>query len=139
LGENVPARNLFVSPDHAIHVDGALVPAKYLLNKMSVRQVEVARVTYHHIELERHDVVLAEGLAAETYLDSGDRARFSGGDVIALHPDFAARTWEMSGCAELVTTGNKLVSIRHRISAMADRGREEGLSGATPPRRQSRA
>jgi hypothetical protein len=74
-------------------------------------------VVYHHIELEQQDVVLAEGLPAETYLDAGDRARFSGGEVVALYPDFAARAWEMRGCAPLVLTGQALAAARAKLAA----------------------
>ena len=34
---------------------------------------------YHHVELAAHDVLIAEGLAAESYLDTGDRSSFSNG------------------------------------------------------------
>lgn len=44
----------------------------------------VSVVTYIHVELPAHDVVLAEGLPAESYLDTGNRAGFvNGGEVIA--------------------------------------------------------
>jgi T5SS/PEP-CTERM-associated repeat protein/autotransporter passenger strand-loop-strand repeat protein len=119
FAENMPSRDLFVSPDHAIYVDGVLIPAKLLLNGTTVRQVRRRHVVYHHIELARHDVVLAEGLPAETYLDTGDRAKFHGGSVTVLHPDFTARTWEMEGCAELVVTGLRLSIVRERLAARA--------------------
>jgi T5SS/PEP-CTERM-associated repeat protein len=112
FGENVPMRDLFVSPNHAIYVDGVLVPARLLINGSTVRQVEVTRVAYHHVELRQHDVVLAEGLPAETYLDTGDRAKFEGGRVTRLFPDFSARIWEIEGCAPLVLTGPRLEKAR---------------------------
>jgi hypothetical protein len=31
---------------------------------------------YVHVELDRHDILLAEGLPAESYLDTGNRAAF---------------------------------------------------------------
>ncbi len=79
-------------------------PGEVLDQRGSVRQVKRRTVTYHHIELEQHDVVLAEGLPAETYLDTGDRARFAGGAVQTLYPDFGgaasiASAWEMTGSA----------------------------------------
>ncbi len=119
LAENMPSRDLFVSPDHALYVDGVLIPAKYLMNGRTIRQVEVGQVTWFHVELARHDVILAEGMPAETYLDTGDRAKFSGGSVTRLYPDFATRAWEMKGCAELVVTGERLDAVRARITARA--------------------
>ena len=134
----MPSRDLFVSPDHALYVDGVLIPAKYLVNGQSIRQVEVDHVTYHHIELARHDVVLAENLPVETYLDSGDRANFADRAVTALYPDFATKAWEMSGCAELVLTGARLDAVRAKLIgnaaarrnfARAPRAARHALSG----------
>jgi hypothetical protein len=73
----VPHRDLLLSPDHAIAVDGALIPV-YLLVNGSTIQREPARgaVRYFHVELDAHDMLLAEGLAAESYLDTGNRTAF---------------------------------------------------------------
>jgi hypothetical protein len=95
-----------------------LIPIRLLVNGRTVRQELTERVAYHHIELARHDVLLANGMPAESYLDTGDRERFSnGGGVIALHPDFSARVWEMRGCAPLVQTGPVLAAVRKRLAA----------------------
>jgi hypothetical protein len=75
---------------------------------------------YHHVELAEHNVVLAEGLPAETYLDTGDRAKFSGTEVITLHPDFSVRVLEAMGCAPVVVTGPQLAAVRKRIDAHAE-------------------
>jgi collagen type I alpha len=115
----LPARDLFLSPNHAIYVDGVLIPVKLLTNGSSIQQVERDHVVYHHVELERHDVILAETLPVESYLDAGDRENFSGGAVTALHPDFSARTWEMAGCAPMVLTGTVLDAVRTRLTARA--------------------
>ena len=54
------------------------MPAKLLVNGMTiVRDMSLPSVAYHHIELERHAVLIAEGVAAESYLDTGNRAVFS--------------------------------------------------------------
>jgi hypothetical protein len=69
-------------------------------------------VTYHHIELARHDVVLAEGLPAETYLDSGNRGNFAeGAGPVALHADFAAQS-RAAACAALLVDGEIVEATR---------------------------
>jgi hypothetical protein len=72
-------------------------------------------VTYHHIELARHDVVLAEGLPAETYLASGNRQNFeSDAAPVVLHPDFAAAS-RKNACAPLLTNGRIVTAARQRL------------------------
>jgi hypothetical protein len=116
FGPGLPRRDLFLSPDHAAFAAGVLIPVKHLLNGTSIAQIAVAELHYFHVELPSHDVLLAEGLPVESYLDSGDRAKFSGGNVTALHPNFAARAWEMKGCAELVSRGERLDAVRASIA-----------------------
>jgi hypothetical protein len=111
----LPASDLYLSPDHAVFVDGVLVPAKLLINGETITQVKRASVTYYHVELAEHSIILAEQLPVESYLDTGDRAQFAGGKVVTLYPEFTARQWEMAGCAELVTTGTRLAAVRDRL------------------------
>jgi hypothetical protein len=113
FGANRPARPLFLSPDHAALVNGALIPIRYLVNGASIAQVEVDRIAYWHVELAGHAVLFAEGLACESYLDTGNRAAFAnGGSVIEAHPDFARRVWQSAGCAPLVTAGPALARAK---------------------------
>ena len=85
FGAGMPHTDLFLSPDHAVHVGNVLVPAGYLINGTTIVQVPADRVDYYHVELPRHDVLLAEGLAVESYLDTGNRDGFAnaGGDLAA--------------------------------------------------------
>jgi hypothetical protein len=116
----LPHRDLFLSPDHAVYFDGALIPVKYLINRTTIIQVPVDEVTYYHVELPRHDVLLADGLPVETYLDTNDRSNFAnGGASIALYPDFASRIWEAEGCASLVVTGPQLAAVRGWLNMQA--------------------
>jgi hypothetical protein len=95
-----------------------LILVKYLVNGTSVAQARVDTVTYDHVELPAHDVVLADGLAAESDLETGDRANFANaGAVIRQVPDFSARAWEPIGCAPLVVTGAELANARARLDA----------------------
>lgn len=128
FGRARPARPLLLSPDHAVFVQGALIPVRYLLNGASVAQIDADRVEYRHVEyrhveywhveLPRHAVLFAEGLACESYLDTGNRAAFAeAGTVIEAHPDFARRVWTRDACAPLVTGGAALRAARVRLLA----------------------
>ncbi len=120
FGDNLPWRDLLLSPDHAVLTEGALIPIKYLINDASIVQLRRAAIDYFHVELDRHDVLLAEGLPAESFLDTGQRSAFgNGGGVVALHPDFSARVWEAEACAPIVVTGPALDQARQRLAAVA--------------------
>ena len=78
----VPSRDLFLSPDHAVSIGGALIPIRLLANGGSIRQEsDTAAVHYFHVELDRHDLLWAEGLEAESYLDTGNRAMFANAGI----------------------------------------------------------
>ena len=58
---------LLVSPEHALLLDGILVPARHLTNGVTILPDDsAAPVDYFHIELAEHDIILAEGVPAET-------------------------------------------------------------------------
>ncbi len=77
FGPGVPRRTLWLSPDHAVLVDGRLIPIRYLINGATIATEPREQVSYWHVELPAHDVVLAEGLPAESYLDTGNRDAFA--------------------------------------------------------------
>ncbi len=112
----LPLRDLLLSPDHAVYCAGALMPIRYLVNGASIAQEPVDHVTYWHVELERHDVLLAEGMPVESFLDTGNRSAFANGGAVAMaEPDFALRVWQADACAELVTTGPRLAAAKARL------------------------
>lgn len=124
FGRGLPSSVLWLSPDHSIYVDEVLIPVKYLINGSTIVQVRRRSITYYHIELPDHDAVLAEGLATETYLDTGDRSNFANaGDAVALFPDFSIHKWEADGCAELIVNGPRFEAVRTRLARIAARRR----------------
>ena len=116
-----PMRDLFLSPDHAVHVNDVLIPIRHLVNGATIAQIETDTVTYWHVELATHDVILAENLPCESYLDTGNRSAFAnGGPSIALHPDFALRIWDTTACAPLVRDGAPLATTSAPLLARAE-------------------
>jgi hypothetical protein len=118
-----PCRDLLLSPDHAVLVEGCLIPVRLLLNGATVAQQAAADITYYHVELDRHDILLAERLPAESYLDTGNRAAFeNGGRPVMLHPDFAGlAVWRARGCAPLLLGGPAVAAARRRLLRRAAR------------------
>jgi hypothetical protein len=115
-----PRRDLLLSPDHALFIDEVLIPVRHLINATTVVQERVNAIDYWHVELPAHDVILAEGTPAESYLDTGNRAAFdNGGTEVQLHADFALRVWDAEACAGLVVSGPRLVAVRGRLLARA--------------------
>jgi ELWxxDGT repeat protein len=106
-----PHRDVLLSPDHAVFVEGVLIPVRYLVNGVTIRQESPSAVTYFHVELSEHAVLLAEGLPVESYLDSGNRAQFAGPEITA---HFAALSWD-NACAPLCVTGLRLERIRTKL------------------------
>ncbi|MGK7890146.1 MAG: Hint domain-containing protein [Leptolyngbyaceae cyanobacterium] len=90
LGDNRPVRDLYVSPDHALLVEGLLINAGALENGESIVRTDPKgeSFVYYHIELERHSLVMAEGTPAESYLpQKQDRDTFDNGEEYAqLYP-----------------------------------------------------
>ena len=118
FGPGLPFHDLWLSPDHAVFVDDVLIPVKHLINGTTIAQIPVDHVSYYHVELPTHDVLLAEGLPTESLLDTCDRSVFNNGSRgLQLHPDFYGRMWDAQGCARLIVTGPRLALVRRNLDA----------------------
>lgn len=123
LGPNRPARDLLVSPGHALCLDilgEVLVPAHCLVNGATITQECVDAVTYWHVELDGHDILIAEGQPAESYLDLGNRGFFAEADVVSLDaaPD-GAEEMAAAYCRPFHEGGPLVALVRERLRERA--------------------
>ena len=77
LADNVPNRDLHVTKAHSLYIDDVLIPVEFLVNHRTIQWDDRAQeVTIYHVELDSHDVLLANGAPAESYRDDGNRWLF---------------------------------------------------------------
>ncbi|BCI65853.1 Hint domain-containing protein [Acetobacter aceti] len=119
LSDGLPRRDLSVSPLHAMALEGVLIPAVCLINGVSILQAErIDEVTYFHIELETHDVLLAEGAPSESFVDDDSRNMFHNAvEFRRLYPD--AVPLPAVYCAPRIEEGPVLEAIRTHLNAEA--------------------
>jgi hypothetical protein len=92
LGAAMPSVDLYVSPEHAIVVDDVLVPAKFLVNGSTIHQVQnLDRVDYFHLEFDTPQVIFANGVPTESYVECDNRRMFANyQDYVSLYGDSSA-------------------------------------------------
>jgi autotransporter passenger strand-loop-strand repeat protein len=119
LFDGTPRRDLYVSPLHAMFLEGVLVPASALVNGASIVQLEaVEQVEYFYIELDTHDVILAEAAPSETFADDDSRGMFyNAAEYRLLYPDRPRALVRF--CAPRVEDGAALEAVRLRLAARA--------------------
>ncbi len=135
FGPGRPKRDLLLSPDHALYLDGVLIPVHLLVDGVAIRREPVQLVTYFHVELDRHDVLLAEGLPAESYCDTGNRHQFANAPLVALHAEFGPGPEPAETCAPMVLCGAAVDAVRAQLRDRM-RVRSEDTTGSRPQRRR---
>ena len=128
IADDLPRRDLCVSPEHAFWFDGTLMPARLLTNNRTIlRRDDLTVIEYIHLELAEHDVIFAEGVPAETYLDSGNRAMFDNA------ADCADTRHARRACAPRVEEGPLLADTQQRLRARAGFSPPDWRTGASGP------
>jgi type VI protein secretion system component Hcp len=119
LDVNSPRRDLWVSPHHAMFLNGVLIEALDLINGASIFQAEcVEQVEYFHIELDSHDILVAEGALSESFVDDDSRGMFQNAhEFAALYPDRPREPARY--CARRVAFGAELEAVRRQIAHRA--------------------
>jgi hypothetical protein len=80
LGGGLPHSDLTVTADHGMLVDGVICHAGALVNGTTISRVPLSEMgetyTVYHIETEAHEIILANGAPAETFIDNVSRRVF---------------------------------------------------------------
>ncbi len=109
LAANVPCRDLRITKGHSLLLDGVLIPVEFLVNHRSIVWDDRAReIDIYHIELAHHDVILADGAAAESYRDDGNRWLFRNANAGWHLPS-------QPGCAPVLTGGPVVDAVWRRL------------------------
>jgi Hint domain-containing protein len=125
FADNMPHTDLLLSPDHAAFVEGMLICIRQLVNGSTIRiEPGLTAIDYYHVELDKHAILVAEGLPAESYLDTGNRGFFSNsGEPPVLHPDLTDEadypTREAGSCAPLVWDEASVQPVWQRLADRA--------------------
>ena len=126
FSDGVPLRDLRVSPDHGMLFGDVLVPAVLLVNGASILQEPFwDSITYWHVEVPDHAVILAEGAPAESYLDDGGRRAFDHAGIAAQFIDFALRREAglstTAPCRPVLRDATRSAPFRRHLAARARR------------------
>ncbi len=77
LGPNLPHHDLRITKAHSLYIDDVLIPVEFLVNHRTIVWDDRAQeVEIYHVELESHDILIANGVPAESYRDDGNRWLF---------------------------------------------------------------
>ncbi|NHO32708.1 Hint domain-containing protein [Acetobacter fallax] len=129
IAENIPSRDLLVTAEHCLFIDGGFVPVRMLVNGASIfYDRTITEYRYFHVEAEQHSVIVAENTPTESYLDTGHRRSFTSGAVVSLTS--RQLNWADDAAAPLLTQRDVVEAIHQRVLARA----VETLSLAAPVR-----
>jgi len=121
LAAGVPHADLYVSEQHGIFFDGALVRAGSLVNGATIAwhdAGDVCELEYYHIKLQSHDVIYAEGAPCETFAETADHFA----PVLSFTGDRSRVT------SHLRSALSPLVDRREKIDVIRDRLEERALT-----------
>jgi hypothetical protein len=128
MGAGLPKRDLWLSPQHRVLVqspivarmigqDAALVAIRQLTQAAGITQTSAPRaVSYYHLRLDRHELICAEGLWAESLLVGAQALRGMGPaarrELQALFPDLVE---DASDAARPIIAGRRArhLAARH--------------------------
>jgi Hint domain len=132
ISPGVPARDLYLSPEHALFIEGYLIAVKNLVDGLTITQDVSACdvIEYIHLVFNRHEVFYAEGAAVESLLVSGvsetaDRFAQIDGSITSPMVSYAPLLGYFGGRQEAIALARLAVypwiDVRDRVQVVYDR------------------
>lgn len=118
ISHRVPSHDLYVTGDHCVSLSGVLFPVRMLVNDLSIVEASLQPYTVYHIETAEHSLLLANGMACESYLDTGNRDSFVSQSTRAPSP---VKSWETDSVLPLQTSSEIGKPIYDQIKARAEK------------------
>nr|WP_298795149.1 Hint domain-containing protein [uncultured Acetobacter sp.] len=120
VADAVPHTDLLVTPEHCLFFEGRFIPARMLVNGISVfYDHSITEYSYFHIETEEHAVIMANGLLTESYLDTGNRRSFGQSGTLARLGG-TVRSWAEDAAVPLAVDRATVEPIFRRLIARAE-------------------
>jgi hypothetical protein len=110
IADGVPSHDLRLSPEHAVVMEGVLIPVRSLIGEVVVQEI-VDHVVYYHIQLDSHDIVMADNTPCETLLNTDYHDEFDNEDDAVVSDAFLAP------CLPRVTQGREVEAARAHLKA----------------------
>ena len=123
FGLNKPHRDLYLTPEHTVYIDGGLIPVRMLVNGRSI-VIDKFRDKFqiYHVETEQHSILLSENLMTESYLNTDDKYLFDN-DIVNFGLEFnehaGHKSWENDAAAPLTVSRSKVEPIWNRLDRRA--------------------
>ena len=100
LADNVPHKDMLVTSEHCLLLDGHFIPVRMLVNGSSIAyDRSIDEYDYWHFEVEPHGIVEVDGALTESYLDTGNRQGFI--FQAGRWAESDSRCWETDAAAPL--------------------------------------
>jgi hypothetical protein len=131
IAEGRPHQDLLVTSEHSIFIDGMLIPARMLVNGVSIfYDRSIVSYEYFHVETTPHSIIEANGILTESYLDTGNRRSFAQPGTTLRFPN-PPLSWELDAAAPLATDRLRVEPIWRQLAGRAGRN-ADALAGTVP-------